>query len=71
MEKLLERERELAVLEELVQRGGVVLVEGRAGIGKSALLEAASRRAATVGHEVLRARGSELESGFALSLIHI
>ena len=60
VEKLLERESELAVVDRLVASGGVVLVEGRAGIGKTALLDAACRRASGVGREVLR-----------LSLIHI
>jgi DNA-binding CsgD family transcriptional regulator len=69
VEKLLERERELAAVDELLERGGVVLVEGRAGIGKSALLEAACRRAPGLGREVLRARGSELEAGFAFGVV--
>jgi predicted ATPase len=93
VEKLLERERELAAVDDLVQRGsvaawqrgsvaawqrgsvaawqrgGVVLVEGRAGIGKTALLEAACQRAAARGREVLRARGSELEAGFAFGVV--
>ena len=69
VEKLLERERELAAVDELLERGGALLVEGRAGIGKSALVEAACHRAAGVGREVLRARGSELEAGFALGVM--
>ena len=69
VEKLLERERELAAVDELVARGGVVLVEGRAGIGKTALLEAACRRAAGLGREILGARGSELEAGFAFGAV--
>ena len=54
---------------ELLERGGAVLVEGGAGIGKTALLEEACRRAAGRGHEVLRARGSELEAGFAFGVV--
>jgi hypothetical protein len=69
VENLFERERELAVVDELLERGGAVLVEGRAGIGKTALLEAACRRAVGPGREVLRARGSELEAGFAFGLV--
>ena len=69
MEKLLERERELAAVDELLERGGLVLVEGRAGIGKTALLEAGCRRGAGVGRAVLRARGSELEAGFAFGVV--
>ena len=67
---LLERERELAAVEELLEDGGAVLVvEGGAGIGKTALLEAACRRAAGLGREILRARGSELEAGFAFGVV--
>jgi len=69
VEKLLERDRELAAVDELLKRGGVVLVEGRAGIGKTALLEAACLRAEGRGREVLRARGSELETGFAFGVV--
>jgi len=64
---LLERESELAVLSEVLGaarsgRGGVALVEGPAGIGKSRLLDAACTEAATAGMEVLRATGRELET---------
>jgi hypothetical protein len=67
--KLLERKRELAAVDELLERGGVVLVEGRAGIGKTALLDVACRRAADVEREGLGARGSELKAGFAFGLV--
>ena len=66
---LLERERELATVEELLAGGGAVVVEGAAGIGKTALVGAACQRAAELGHEVLRARGSELEAGFAFGVV--
>jgi DNA-binding CsgD family transcriptional regulator len=69
VERLLERERELAAVDELLECGGSVLVEGRAGIGKTALLETACARAAERGLEVLRARGSELEAGFAFGVV--
>jgi DNA-binding CsgD family transcriptional regulator len=69
VERLLERERELAAVDELLEHGGAVLVEGGAGIGKTALLDGACRGAAELGHEVLRARGSELEAGFALGVV--
>jgi hypothetical protein len=58
-DRLLERNGESATVAELLQDGGVVLVEGRASIGKTALLEAACQRAAGLGHQVLRAPGSE------------
>jgi AAA ATPase domain len=67
--ELLERERELAAIEALLAQGGVLLIEGGAGIGKTSLLEAAGARAAEQGHEILRARGSELEAGFAFGVV--
>src|SRR5579884_648204 len=69
MEKLLERERELAAVEVLLERGGILVVEGRAGIGKTSLVEVACRRAEERGHETLRARGSELEADFAFGVV--
>jgi hypothetical protein len=67
---LREREHELAAVEELLERRGrMLLLEGRAGIGKTSLVEVACSRAAELGHEVLRARGSELESGFAFGVV--
>lgn len=63
---LLERERELAVLEAAVRgaatgRAAFVVVEGPAGIGKSRLLRAVRAQAASAGFRVLSARGSDLE----------
>ena len=70
MERLLERERELAAVEELLELGGrLLVVEGGAGTGKTSLVEVACRRAASMGYETLRARGSELESEFAFGLV--
>ena len=70
MGRLRERKRDLAAVEELLEhRGGVLLIEGGAGIGKTSLVEAACSRADELGHEVVRARGSELESGFAFGLV--
>jgi DNA-binding CsgD family transcriptional regulator len=70
VETLLERERELAAVDELLERRGAALVvEGGVGVGKSSLLEVACRRAADLGHEVLRARGSELEADFAFGVV--
>ena len=67
---LREREREVAAVEDLLdRRGRMLLLEGRAGIGKTSLVEVACSRAAELGHEVLRARGSELESGFAFGVV--
>ena len=70
MGRLRERERDLAAVGELLEhRGGVLLIEGRAGIGKTSLVEVACSRAVELGHEVMRARGSELESGYAFGVV--
>jgi DNA-binding CsgD family transcriptional regulator len=68
--ELLERERELAAIDELLdRRAAALLVEGGAGIGKTSLVEAACLRAAAKGMEVLRARGSQHEADFAFGLV--
>ncbi len=67
--RLLEREDELATLEDVLVKGGVLMVEGGAGIGKTSLLAAAAERAGELGYEVLRSRGSELEAGFAFGVV--
>ncbi|WP_433058025.1 BTAD domain-containing putative transcriptional regulator [Dactylosporangium sp. CS-033363] len=55
---LVGRDRELAVVDEvLAARGRVVVVEGVAGIGKSALLDEVARRAAAQGFAVGRGSG--------------
>ena len=70
MEKLIERERELAAIDALLERGGGILaIEGRAGVGKTSLVDAACRQAEELGQEVLRARGSELEADFAFGVV--
>ena len=68
-ESCLNARRELAAVDELLELGGAVLVEGGTCIGKTALLETACPRAARLGREVLRGRGSELEAGFAFGLV--
>ena len=72
-EQLLEREAEIAALEELIVEtrrgeGRVVLIEGEAGIGKTRLLQAARESADDRGLRVLRARGAELEREFPYGL---
>jgi DNA-binding CsgD family transcriptional regulator len=67
---LLEREVELDLLADLVSdvgvsRGRILLFEAAAGLGKSALLEHGVSAAREAGLVVLRARGHELERGFA------
>jgi DNA-binding CsgD family transcriptional regulator len=63
---LLERDRELELLDRLVQDASsgdavLALLEGPAGIGKSSLLAKAREKAAAAGFRVLAARGSDLE----------
>ena len=55
-ESCLNARRELAAVDELLELGGAVLVEGGTCIGKTALLETACPRAARLGREVLRRR---------------
>jgi DNA-binding CsgD family transcriptional regulator len=70
---LVERERELAVFGAVFEagasgHGGVVLVEGHGGMGKTRLLDAAADDAEARGAEVLRARGHDLEREFAFGV---
>ena len=71
---LLERESELGALRSFIdgvsgagQR--LLLIEGQAGIGKSALLSAARGLAAEDGIAVLSARGSQLEREFPFGVV--
>jgi DNA-binding CsgD family transcriptional regulator len=67
---LLERTRELEAIDELIARGhGLVLIEGRPGYGKTALLADAGRRADAAGAGVLHEAGAELERGLELELV--
>ncbi|MEU7153287.1 AAA family ATPase [Streptomyces sp. NPDC045456] len=50
--------------------GPVLVLTGDAGLGKSALLDSAARRAAARGARVLRACGSESEADLAFSALH-
>lgn len=71
---LLEREGEVDAISGLVDdlcagSGGVLLVDGPAGIGKSRLVKVACRRADDRAIAVLRARGGELERGTPYGLV--
>jgi DNA-binding CsgD family transcriptional regulator len=73
LEALLDRERELAEIGGLIDAaceglGGVVVVEGPAGIGKTRLLGEAARIAAAAGAGELRARASEFEAGIGFGV---
>ena len=67
--ELLERELELELVAALLEatgrgHGGLLLLEGSPGVGKSALIEHATAIARERGLAVLRARGHELERAF-------
>ena len=68
--ELLERDAELRELNALLDRaeagsGGAVLIEGEAGVGKTAVLERICDEATRRGMIVLAGRGGELEREFA------
>jgi DNA-binding CsgD family transcriptional regulator len=74
VDDLLERDRELGSVEELIEEaaagdGRVVLLEGPAGIGKTRLLAEARRLGEGVGMRVLSARSSELEREFPYGVV--
>jgi MoxR-like ATPase len=74
MAVLLERDAELRLIEHAVARaadghGGLVLLEGQAGVGKTALLRAAGSLAEAAGLRVLRGRGSELDRSFGFGVV--
>jgi DNA-binding CsgD family transcriptional regulator len=71
---LLERGDELARIELALAggragRGTFVVIEGPAGIGKTALLEAVRVAATESGMRVLRSRGTELERDFGFGVV--
>ncbi len=71
--RVLEREAELRRVDAALERasagcGSLLVVEGPAGIGKSALLGAARELSRSRGLQVLTARGAELERDFAFGL---
>lgn len=71
---LFERDGELGRIDALLASaraangGGVLVVTGPAGIGKSSLLGEARRRARLAGMRVLSGRGGELEGGFSFGV---
>lgn len=71
---LVGREHELGVLAGLVdgvgERGGVLVVSGEPGIGKSALLAMAGRRASDRGMRVLTATGVQSETHLPFAGLH-
>ena len=74
VQQLLERDRELeiagAALARAAQRaGGVLLIEGPPGVGKSQLMAAIRAIARKSGLTVLEARGAALEREFAFGVV--
>ena len=70
---LVERAGELASIEDTLRRacsgaGQLMLVEGPAGLGKSALLAAAASRARQLGAQVLSAHAGEFERGLPFEI---
>jgi DNA-binding CsgD family transcriptional regulator len=74
MRVILGRERELERIDELIGRaqtgcGSVAVVEGPAGIGKTALSSEAMRRADGFAFSVLRGEGTRLEREYAFGVV--
>ena len=72
--RLLERDLELETIARAVAQaaegvGSLVMVEGPAGVGRTALLEAARDAATGAGVVALSARGADFERGFALGIV--
>jgi hypothetical protein len=74
MPELLDRETEVGAItmrarDAIEGRGSVLLVEGPAGIGKTALMRAGRLIAAELGLSALIARGAELERDFGFGVV--
>ena len=72
--QLLERAEALARIAALgtearMGQGGMVIVEGPAGIGKTAVLKAAGAEATGAGMRLLRASGADLERDFSFGVV--
>jgi DNA-binding CsgD family transcriptional regulator len=72
--ELLERETELAACSSALRdgqssRGGLVLLEGAPGVGKTSVLSAAIAQARSSGMQVLTARAAEGERAFAFGVV--
>lgn len=63
-----ERASELAAIDGLLESGGLLVIEGPAGIGKTSLIEAAVMRAPAARRRALVARASLLETAYPFGL---
>ena len=72
--RLIGRDHDLALLrrfvDEVVNCGGALLLSGDAGVGKTALLDAAAAQAHSMGVNVVRAAGVEFESEVGFAGLH-
>ena len=72
--RLLGREREIALVEDLISRAGsqgsAIVVRGEAGIGKSSLLAEAAARARERGMLVLTTAGAQSETHLPFAALH-
>jgi len=66
---LLERSEELRAIDAVLETGGVLVIEGGVGIGKTSLVRRGCDGARRRGWRVLRRCGSELETGFAFGVV--
>lgn len=71
---LVERDSELGQIDDAIAAaltgdGGVLVVEGPAGIGKTSLLDEAARRASASGMTVVSAQGAALERDFGFGAV--
>jgi DNA-binding CsgD family transcriptional regulator len=73
-EGLVRRDVEIGVLQSFIERarlsGEALLLIGEAGVGKTALLDVAARRALSLGVSVVRAAGAEFEADVSFSALH-
>ena len=68
------RGAEIDVLQSFIERAGLggeaLVLVGDAGVGKTALLDVAARRAGSLGVSVVRAAGAEFEADISFSALH-
>src|SRR5215208_5978548 len=71
---LLERDEEIGLIGSLIARarageGGLLFIEGQAGVGKTELLRAAGELGGAANLKILRSRASELDRAFAFGVV--